>query len=274
MWTVMLTWSRAFDAVMRLLARTGPAWSMLILSFATGIVMIVIYRFTSNQDGIHGVKNKIKGHFLELRLFKDDLRFTLRAQGRILRNNLTYMRFAVTPMLFMIVPVVLVLIQMHAWFASSPLEVGGTTLVTARLAQWDAQVARGLSLEVPEGITVETAGVCVADRNEVVWRVRGEAAGVYEVVVRNGDERFSKTLAVGDTMARTNLVKPQATLLAAILEPGESPLPRGSVLASIEVEYKSADVPCLWWQMNWLVLFFILSIVFGFLVKGPLGVEI
>jgi len=274
MWTVMLTWSRVFDAVMRLLAGTGPAWSMAILSFATGVVMIVIYRFTSNQDGIHEVKNKIKGHFLELRLFKDDLRFTLRAQRRIFRHNLTYMRYAVTPMLFMIVPVVLVLIQIHAWYAARPLHVGETTLVTAKLAQWDAAVARGLSLEAPEGLTVETAGVCVAERKEIVWRVRGDTAGIYEVVIHNGDERFSKTLVVGDMMARTSSVKPQATFGAAIFEPGESPLPPGSVLETIEVAYKSAAVPFLWWRMNWLVLFFILSIVFGFLVKGPLGVEV
>ncbi len=75
-------------------------------------------------------------------------------------------------------------------------------------------------------------------------------------------------------MARTVSIKPQATLSAAIFEPGESPLPRGSVLESIEVEYESAEVPFLWWRLNWLVLFFILSIVFGFIVKGPLGVEI
>jgi len=274
MWTLMLTWSRAFDSVMTLLARTGPAWAMLILSFVTGIVMVVIYRFTSNQDGIHAVKNRIKGHFLELRLFKDDLRFTLRAQSRILRQNLTYMRYAVMPMLFMIIPVVLLLIQMHAWFAARPLNVGETTLVTAKLAEWDADLARDLYLVPPEGVTAETDGVCVADRNEVVWRIRADAAGVHELVIRNGGDSFSKTLTVGQTMARVTPRKPRATFSAAIFEPGETPLPSGSVLESIEIEYETVNVPFLWWQVNWLVLFFILSIVFGFIVKGPLGVEI
>ncbi len=274
MWTVMLIWSRTFDAVMRVLARMGPAWAMTVLSFVTGVVMVTIYRFTSNQARIHTVKNKIKAHFLELRLFRDDLRMTLRATGRILRHNLTYMRCAVVPMLFMMVPVVLLLIQMHAWFAVRPVRVGETTLVTAKLVEWDGTLARNLELQVPEGVVAETAGICVADRGEVVWRVRADAVGSHELVVRNGDERFSKTLTVGDTMARASAVKPRATLVASIFQPGESPLPAGSVLDSIEVEYQPNSVPFLWWRVNWLVLFFILSILFGFIVKRPLGVEI
>jgi len=274
MWIVMLTWSRVFDAVMGLFARMGPGWAMVVLSFVTGTVMVAIYRVTSNQRGIHEVKNKIKGHFLELRLFKDDLRTTLRAQRRILRHNLSYMRYALTPMVFMIVPVVLLLVQMHAWFAARPLLPGETTLVTAKLAHWDAAVARNLSIEVPEGITVETLGIYAPARTEVVWRIRADAAGIHEIFIGSGERRFSKTVVAGDTMARVDAVKPQATFRAALFEPGERPMPVGSVLESIEVEYQSTNAPFLWWDVNWLVLFFILSICFGFIVKGPLGVEI
>jgi len=270
----MLTWSRVFDTVMGLLAHMGPGWAMVVLSFVTGILMVAIYRVTSNQPGIRRVKNRIKGHFLELRLFKDDLRTTLRAQRSILRHNFTYMRYALTPMAFMIVPVVLLLIQMHAWFAARPLRPGETTLVTATLARWDPSVARSLSLEVPEGIAVETPGVCAAARSEVVWRIRADAAGTHEILIRAGENKFGKTVVAGDTMARVDPVKPQATFWTALFQPGEEPLPAGSTLASIDIEYQPARVPFLWWHINWLVLFFILSICFGFIVKGPLGVEI
>jgi uncharacterized membrane protein (DUF106 family) len=248
-----------FDVFMRPLSALGAGWAMMVLSILTGIIMLVIYRYTSNQKGIRRVKNRIKAHFLELRLFKDDLRITLRAQGRILRHNLTYMRYALMPMMVMIVPVLLLLVQMHAWFAFRPLEPGEKTLVTAHLTEWDDNTARSLALETPEGVTAETPGVCVPDRQEVVWRVRADAAGTHKLTISYGDQRFDANLVVGATMARTD---------------GGRALPKGSVPSSIDIDYIPTSVPFFIWKVNWLLLFFILSIAFGFLTKGFFGVEI
>ena len=54
-----------------------------------------------------------------------------------------------------------------------------------------------------------------------------------------------------------------------MLYPAEPPLPRGPVRA-IEVDYPDAGT---WLGMpRWLVLFFVLSIVFAFALKGRMGV--
>ena len=58
----------------------------------------------------------------EIRLFNDDLRAMLRAQVEILRHNVTYLRLSLVPMLWMLVPLVLVIaqLQFHYGYAASP----------------------------------------------------------------------------------------------------------------------------------------------------------
>ena len=59
-----------------------------------------------------------------------------------------------------------------------------------------------------------------------------------------------------------------------LLYPGEPPIPYSRAVEAIEVSYPSLDLGIFGWNFNWLVLFVILSMAFGFAVKRVLGVEI
>ena len=48
---------------------------------------LAIYKAISNQAAIRDAKDKIIAHLLELRLFRDDLRVLLRAEGRRVRQH-------------------------------------------------------------------------------------------------------------------------------------------------------------------------------------------
>ena len=58
---------------------------MMAVSLLTALLMLFVFQLTSNQAGIRRAKDRIKAHLLELRLFKDNMRVTLWAQGGILR---------------------------------------------------------------------------------------------------------------------------------------------------------------------------------------------
>lgn len=258
MMSLMPTVERVFDVVMVPLSRLGPAWAMAVLSLAAGFLMVGVYSVASNQAGIRRVKNRMKGHFLELRLFRDDLHAVLRAQRRILRHNLSYMGYALKPLAVMIIPILLLLSQMNGWFAERPLRPGETSIVTAELARWDAAAARSLVLEAPEGIRVETPGVCIPERNEVVWRIRADAPGLHEVRITGDAGECVALVAVGNAMARTTPVRAS----------GES------LIKSARIDYEPTKTPCLWWRTNWLVLFFVESIVFGLMARRVFHVDI
>ena len=57
------------------------------------------------------MKRQIHACLFEIRLFNDDLPAILRSQMEILRHNLNYLRLSAVPMLWMIVPLVIVLLR-------------------------------------------------------------------------------------------------------------------------------------------------------------------
>ncbi|HOI45163.1 MAG TPA: hypothetical protein PLX50_06090, partial [Candidatus Aminicenantes bacterium] len=134
-----------FDALLWPFRRMNPWFGMIAVSWLTALLMLFIFRRTSNQDGIRAVKNKIKAHLLELRLYKDSLGVSLKAQGQILLANLKYIGYNSKPMLVMIVPILLILIQLNLWFGAQALSPGQTALVKMKLDESRSPAALDIS---------------------------------------------------------------------------------------------------------------------------------
>lgn len=265
-----------------------PLVGLVAVSLATGVAMLLVFKATSNQAGITAVKRKIHACLFEIRLFNDDLRAILRAQGELMRHNLAYLKFSLVPLLWMIVPFVLLIAQLQFHYGYRPLEPERPALVEVVLAHgWEEALPAGavedfdgftrpaVALEAPEGVRIETPGVWAPEAREMTWRVAGERPGDYELTVEMAGERYAKSLRVaGEPGVR--LLSPIRTgrdFWRQVLYPAEPPLPDGPV-ASIAVAYPGAEVWFLGWTTHWIVVFFILSIVFAFALRNRFGVSI
>jgi hypothetical protein len=60
--------------------------------------------------------------------------------------------------------------------------------------------------------------------------------------------------------------------LGQIAYPAETPVPKDGPIERIELAYTEADVDFFGWRTHWLIAFLILTIVFAFALRGPLGV--
>ena len=82
-----------------------PSWVGLgVISAFAGVIALLVYKYTSNQRRISGVKDQIAACLFEIRLFRDDLRSVFRAQGEIFRHNFHYLSLNLVPLLVMTVP--------------------------------------------------------------------------------------------------------------------------------------------------------------------------
>jgi hypothetical protein len=259
-----------------------PPWVGLgIVSLLTAVGMLYVFKRTSNQDRIAGVKDRIYACIFEIRLFNDDLRQILRSQGQILRHNLRYLGLSLVPMFWMIIPLVLVIAQLQSHYGYAGLRPGQETLVSVELRSgWPERLlaAAGsakpdVELEVPPGLRVETPGVWIPSRGEMSWRVSAEREGDYELTVRAGDERFTKRVSVSRSIERRSPVR-SASFVDQLLYPAEPALPRSGPVESISIGYDDASIGLGGWGVHWLVIFFVLSIVFGFALKDRFGVTI
>jgi len=264
---------RAFEILLWPFYWFDPIWGMIFISLLTGVIMVWIFGKVSNQKRLREIKNRIRGNLIGVRLFQYDLGVVFSLQGKILRDTLTYMRYSVTPMLILIVPVLLIIIQLNLHFSMRPMEVGERTVVTATMRD-ASSLKRNPVLEAPGGIRIETPGVRTETEREISWRIVGGRNGKYSVRVSVGEDGVEKELMIGSGWGSVSEIRTGAGVLDMLLYPGESPIPGSSPVESIQVNYKPLELAVFGWHIHWLVLFFVLSIVFGFALKGVMGVEV
>jgi hypothetical protein len=275
MWTVNTVLGKLFDLIFLPFRSLNPWAGMVFISLLTGLLMLFIYRLTSNQVGIREVKNRIKAHLLELRLYKDNMGVTMSAQGRILRANLKYIVLNFKPLLVMIVPLVLILAQLNLWFGSEPLRAGHSVVLKAKLALPAVPSNLDIELEAPPQITVETPALRIDELGEVDWRIRAESAGTFDLTIKAGERSALKTVVVGGrALQKVSPLKVRTGFLDELLYPGEKPLSGEHPVRSVELAYPAQRLNLLGLRVHWLIAYLGLSIIFGFALKRPLGVEI
>jgi len=236
--------------------------------------MLLIFKKTSNQDGIRRAKNIIKAHLLEIRLYKNDLGGSFRAQGAILGANLRYMGYALRPMAVMIVPLLLILAQINLRYGAASLSRGGRALVKMILAEGTSAVGTPVSLSAPDGITVETPPLRIEEEREVDWRIRGDGPGGHLLSFTIGGMTVTKRVSVEERAPAKIAALRSRRFLDLLLSPGETPLPKDVPVVSIEIVTPSPRLALLGMRVHWLVAFLALSIIFGFALKGVFKVEI
>jgi uncharacterized membrane protein (DUF106 family) len=253
----------------------SPWIGMAVVSLLTALLMLEVYKLTSNQSAIRRAKDLIKAHLLEMRLYKDDMRVTLAAQAGVLKANLTYLAANLKPLAVMIMPLVLILSQLSLWYDRAPLSPGDETMVKVGFAAGVDPVSLDLALDAPPGIEVTSPVVRIPDEHEAVWRVKAVSEGEGRFVLRVGDLRIEKTVIVGGhRLARISALASRGSFGKRVLYPGEPPLPSGAPVRSVEILYPAGRLPAFGLDVHWLVAYLVLSIVFGFALKGVFKVEI
>jgi hypothetical protein len=249
-----------------------PSGIVVGISLVIGLVMVIVFGYTSDQKAIHGAKDQLKAHLLALRLFQDQIQVVLRSYGRIVLATGRYLRLAFKPLLFVIVPMTFLIVQLDRYLGSVPLSTGQSFLVKARMD--DADSLNQASLQLPDGLTGTSPAVHVPAESEVAWRVVAEKAGEYVVYVQVADQLFAKRVIVGSGMPRLSSVRLRGKFWQRIFVSAEPALPDNKFIDAIDVQYPARNIAFAGVEWNWIWLFFVLSLASGFLFKSILGIEI
>jgi hypothetical protein len=270
------TWNAISSAVFdRLLAPFGhgPAWfDLLLWPLLAGVFALVVYKRVSNQEGIEAAKNRIAAHLYEIRLFRHDPLMVLASTGRIFFRNAIYLGHNLIPLAVLLVPMLAVLAQLEAHYAFAPVPVGSVDLLKVQLDPGAALTPRDVRLELPEGVALDAPPVRTPD-GEVYWRLRAEAPGDHVLRLRMGDETLTKTWAVGGGPRKVPVKRLKGW--EAFLYPGEPALGRDSAARTISFSYPERQLRFLpGGEIGILAIFFGVSLVAGFALKGRFGVTL
>jgi hypothetical protein len=258
--THLVVWlNRAADVLgERLLAPIAvlPGWlSATVIAAATGLLLLVLFKYTSPQRAIQAVRNDIKAHLLALKLFRDSTRVVLRAQGRILRGALFLLLLAIPPLLVMAAPAALFLGQLALWYQARPLPVGQEAVVTLKLSGEQGGRWPRVTVQPSEGLQVTVGPVKVRDRRELCWNVKAVQAGYQRLTFQVEGEEVDKEIAVGDGFMRVGMERPGWSWREVLMNPAEPPLPPESPIQAITINYPSTRASYTsgtdWWMVYW-----------------------
>ncbi|REJ92565.1 MAG: hypothetical protein DWQ29_04605 [Planctomycetota bacterium] len=260
--------NRLVDGLLWPFVQSNSVWTALAgASLVASILLLLAFRVCSDQSAIRRKKKRISGHLLELLLFQHDLILGLKSCGRILLANLSYLREYVAPLLCTAVPVTLLIVQLACWFESRPLLKGEPAVLEVTFADRSPPFQEPVGVSADEMVIVETDSLRIPQLRQVNWRLRAAEPGRGEVGLQVAAEQLSKSIVVGNGIAKLSTTRTQPGLWNQLVHPVEAPLPSDSRVESIRVRYPPREFWCGPYRMNWLLPFVVLMILFS-LVLG------
>jgi len=264
--------SAIFDFLLAPFGHEIALFDLIVWPVIMGIGALLVYKYTSNQEAIARVKRQISMHLLEIRLFRDDIAQVLVSTVKIIAKNTVYIAHNLTPMAVMMIPMVALMVQLVAHYAYEPTETGSVELLHLQLDPNAAISSRDVSLELPDGTSLDAPAVRTAD-GQVFWRVRADRPGDHVFKVRVGDEIYEKGWAVGGDVRKIPIKRLRSW--EALLYPGENAIPSDAPVLSIELDMHTRPLDFVWdGELGILMWAMVLSLVAGIALKDFFGVTL
>ena len=233
-----------FDACLAVPAVLGESGEMAAVAVFLGVVPAAAFHLLADRPGLRADLRYLRASLLEIWLYRHDPVLVLRAEWELVRANGRCLRKLLLPLALSAAVAAPVLVQSWHRFGLQPLPPGEDVLLTADLESGAGGSWPGLVWT--EGRGEVTAVVRQPSADRIVWRLRPLQPGVHALHLAgpSGVEAFPLFVgAAPGTVAASRESSPWRLLI----HPRGRPLPSGSGLRRIRVEYPRSGAERLIW---------------------------
>jgi hypothetical protein len=256
-----------FDGGMYLVGKLNPLVGLIIVSLLSSILVLWIYKRISNQKMLAALRQRIKSHFLAITVYKESIRVLFLSTLGVLWSNLRYLFYNIVPFIILAVPITIIMANLQAWYGNQAAAAGEAILLKAKFDSNIDVMKNNIQLQCPKNVDCSLSPVRIPQVNEIDWRLEPKQEGVFNISLKFEDKKYDKTLVAGTQLSRLYTKRHAGNFLDAWLYPGESALPSNAAVHSIELTHPARSINVFGWQINWIYLFFILTIIFAFGLK-------
>ena len=251
-----------------------PGWlSLTVISAVLGILLLLIFKYTSRQQAIARVRNGIKADLLAVKLFKESLSVTFRLQAGVFAGSFKLLAHSIVPMLVMVLPVSLILAQLGMWYQARPLRLDDQPVLVKLTLNGNSQALQQVRLEALPAAEITAGPARVLSKNEVYWKIKPLRAGYHTLRFHVGGRAVDKQLAIGEGFMRISPVRPGPAPADMFLYPLEKPFAPDSPVHAISIEYP-ARASRIYGTDWWIAYFLVVSIISAFIGKPFFNVRI
>ncbi len=250
-----------------------PGWlSASLIASVTGIVMLFVFKQTSNQSALKRTRNQIKANLIALSLFKEELRVCLRVQLTLLAQAGRLLALSAVPILVMAVPMCLALAQLSLWYQARPLACGEQAIVTVHLKPTINESLPEIKLTPTSAVDVTMGPVRVPASNMICWKIEAISRGLHDLTFEWGEQIFTKELAISNSFLPVSRERPSSNPSSMLKYPRERPFAAGSPVQSIQIEYPDR-VSWTSGTKSWMAYWFFTSLIAAFVARPLLKVD-
>jgi len=256
--------------------------ALIVISVIAGVLAAAAFRYTSNQDALKRVADRVRASMLAMRLFKDDLRSVFRAQMSLFTASGLRLWYSLPPMVVLVIPFVFLLAQMAMWYEFRPLAPGEAALVEVALADASWDTAK-IEMIAPDVVSIDAPPVYDPDSRKITWRIRPRAAALDNnplmlAFAVDNDVVAEKQLVVDaaggkDALLFVSPMRPSTNFWDRLLYPGEAAFDGDSPIQSISISYGTRVNTICGFEFPWWGTFFIVSILAALALKPVIKVQ-
>ena len=116
------------------LINAGYLIALIVLALAINLLLLLIYKKTTNQELMKRLKDEMKELQNETKTLKDHPEKMMEVQRRTMETNMKYMKQSLKPNLYTFIPIIIILGWMSTQFAFLPIMPGDEFNVTIQVA--------------------------------------------------------------------------------------------------------------------------------------------
>ncbi len=244
------------DPLLNPVLQLGPLPVVIILSLVISLIVVLVYKFFTNQEEMKRIKEQQKEYQKRIRELKDSPQEMMKLQKEAMSKNMEYMKHSLKATIITILPIILIFGWMNAHLAYEPIYPGETYSITAFFREGVSGTAE---LLVEEGTEI-TSEVTQPINSEATWNLRS-TEGIHFLTVKAGEQQQQKKVLITKNLEY------------------EIPISgyEHSDIEQIRINYNKLlplgpELSLLGWKPGWLGLYIILSIVFSLVLRKLLKV--
>ncbi len=158
-----------FDLLLKPFQPLHPLWGLMWISALSGIMMILVFKKTSNQHAISALRRKMGSRALGMLLFLESPLTVVKLALGLILDNFIYLWHLLKPMLIITIPFLLIAAQLDARYSRQPLNSDHPSTVTV---YWESSIPFDVQEEPEEGVLISPV-VTIADSLEQSFSFTG-----------------------------------------------------------------------------------------------------
>ncbi|VVB80903.1 Membrane protein insertase YidC [uncultured archaeon] len=237
-----------FDKTLGFMLNWNPIWAILVLSLIISILIVVIYKFTTNQEEMKQMKDGLKKYQQQMKETKD-MEQLGKIQKETMSLNMKYMGKSMKPTLITFIPILLIFGWMNAHFAYQPLMPGEEFEMVVTMAK---NVEGNVTINVPEGLEVVGEKTSLITDKTAKFKLKG-AEGEYFATLSSNEQEIDKKIII--TTAPRYATTPESY--------------KSNVFKTVALGNKPLKV---YWKLSWIWVYILSAIVFSTILRKAMKV--